>query len=266
MKPRLVAHLDVAAASGLVVRGEELLVIADDELTLHRYDRAGRPLGTIALFGDAPLPEEHRARKKAKPDLEALALLPDGSLLALGSGSKPNRDRGAWLAGSAPREIDLSQLYGRLRGRWPALNVEGAVVRGDSLLLAHRDNAAGNSALIVLDLRAVLTGLATRRVGGDAVHDAVALRLDARLAPTDLALRDGEVWFAAAAEDTGDPYEDGKRLGSAIGRLRADLTLASIEPIQGDWKIEGLAATEDGWLMVADADDRASPAPLLTAP
>src|SRR5690349_13989277 len=91
-----IAELDVSAASGLVAIAERLYVVADDEHFLATYDFAGRPLGRLALWPDA-LPDEHAERKRLKSDLEALTQLPDGRLLALGSGSTPRRRRGALI-------------------------------------------------------------------------------------------------------------------------------------------------------------------------
>ena len=87
----------MSAASGLVRSGAQLFVVADDELHLGVFeDTLGgggvlTPGRVVRLFeGDLPNPKG--PRKKAKPDLETLALLPPlpgcacGALLALGSG------------------------------------------------------------------------------------------------------------------------------------------------------------------------------------
>jgi len=122
-----IATLDVSAASGLAIVGDRLVVIADDELSLSRYDRGGRPCGRVRLFA-GELPAEPGPRKLAKPDLEALAALPDQRLLALGSGSTKHRDRAAAIDGDAVVEVDLGPLYDALRDRLDRLNVEGAAV------------------------------------------------------------------------------------------------------------------------------------------
>ena len=88
-----------------------------------------------------------RMRAEAKPDLEALSVLPPfagapfGGLLGLGSGSGPGRDRGFYweldavgaLAGE-PAVIDLSPVYDLLREELGDLNIEGAAVRGERFL------------------------------------------------------------------------------------------------------------------------------------
>ena len=91
------AHL--SAASALVRVAERLFVVADDELHLGVFDLGDPAAGRLVRLFEGSLPAEKKARKAAKPDLEALALLPamadfaQGALLALGSGSTPGRTR-----------------------------------------------------------------------------------------------------------------------------------------------------------------------------
>src|SRR5688572_28322358 len=113
----------LSAASGLVRIGPFLYVIADDELHLGVFRLEPSIPGTrVRLFaGELPVAKEER--KALKPDFEALMLIParpefpTGAMLALGSGSRPNRrlgalfqldHRGAVYGGV--RTIDLSPL------------------------------------------------------------------------------------------------------------------------------------------------------------
>lgn len=98
-----VGRLHLSAASGLVCLDSIICVIADDELHLGVFSlTSGKPGHLIRLF-DGVLPQAKAARKRQKPDLEALARLPTfrefphGALLAFGSGSRPNRRRGFCL-------------------------------------------------------------------------------------------------------------------------------------------------------------------------
>jgi hypothetical protein len=111
----------LSAASGLVRSGGELYVVADDELHLGRFEPEGGAPGSLMRLLDGKLPERPAARKRRKADLEILMRLPalpgfaHGALLALGSGSRPPRERGALVqldedgrargmaAGSMPR-------------------------------------------------------------------------------------------------------------------------------------------------------------------
>lgn len=68
-------------------------------------------------------------------------------MLALGSGSKRRRETGVLLALSAhgaptgaPRTVDLAPLYAPLHARFADLNIEGAFLLGNELLLLQRGN------------------------------------------------------------------------------------------------------------------------------
>jgi hypothetical protein len=266
----LLATLEVAAASGCVVRGDEIFVIGDDDCELHRYDLAGRPRGRSRLFADE-LPVDAGARKAAKPDLEALALLPDGTLLALGSGSTERRRRAAHVDGAVARTVDLSPLYRVLGERFAQLNIEGACVVDDALVLGQRGNGRSReTALIRLALTDVMHDLARGLLGPHAVRDIQPLTLGALegvpLALTDLCRgADGRLWLSAAAEATDDPYLDGPTTGSVIAALHGD-QVTRLWRLAPTAKIEGLAQADDGsFRLVADADDPAARAPLFRA-
>jgi hypothetical protein len=272
----------VSAASGIVALGSELAIVVDDEAELALFPRDGGP-GRMVSLGFEPLPADHGARKKAKPDLEALCLVPahegapHGALLALGSGSAPPRRRAVrWPLDAQgrlwgdPFHADLGPLYDALA--LVELNVEGAAVTDDALLLAQRGNGAGAvNAVITLDLHGVL-----ERLGADLPFDAdLVERLEEHYLPevggvtatfTDLAeLPDGRILYSACGEDTDDPRVDGEFTGAIIGIL-GEPDPRVLDP---SVKVEGLwPDVRDGrleLLLVADADDRAVPAPLLRA-
>ena len=285
--PLLAGGAHLSAASGLVQVGQRLYVVADDELALGRFDRHGDAPGTLITLFDGTLPTTHGARKAAKPDLEALAVLPArpeqpfGALLALGSGSRSNRQRAALLAlnehgeiDEPPRSVDLTPLYEPLRAVFDDLNIEGAFVAGHALCLLQRGNArAGVNACIRFELEAFTAWLQGRA-------PAPAARAVTRFELGDIdgvplgfsdgtALPDGGWLFSAAAEDMLDPYLDGRCAGSVVGVVDAAGRLRRIERLRGTHKVEGICASAEGLalklLMVTDADDRQSPALLLSA-
>ena len=136
-------QLQVAAASALVCAGDLLYLLADDELLLQRYDLNGVFIDQQPLLAGS-LPSAAKARKRLKPDFEMLCQLPDGSLLALGSGSTAARRRAVlWQAG-VTRVLDLTALYLALESQLQDLNLEGAVVQGEHLWLAQRGNSVGS--------------------------------------------------------------------------------------------------------------------------
>ena len=100
------APVRLSAASGLVRRGEQHYVVADDEHHLALFPADG-PGCWLRLFA-GELPDPAAQRKAAKPDLETLLELPPtlrhphGALLALGSGSRHRADRAGFAGQPVP--------------------------------------------------------------------------------------------------------------------------------------------------------------------
>jgi hypothetical protein len=262
--------------------------VADDELHLGVFPAAGNAPGHLLRLFDGALPSDKSVRKKEKPDLEAITPLPafgryaHGALLALGSGSRKNRSRGALLAldpsgaiAGAPKVIDASPLLEDLDHRFPALNIEGAVVIGSEFRLLQRANRKHAQNLIIrYPLGTVLAMLAS----GDVIGAVTPTAIDAidlgevdgvPLGFTDGAsLPDGSMVFTAVAENTEDTYNDGACLGAAIGVAARDGTLRFLERCDECHKIEGVAARPDNnvirLFLVTDADDPVIPAGLFT--
>lgn len=254
--------LTLSAASGIALRDGVVYVMGDDRGALDRFLLAdGTPLAPIALIpggADAVL------AKPDKPDLEALVDLGDGSLLALGSGSRANRERGFRIGADGVQEIDLSPLYARLRQELPNLNIEGAARVGFELVLAHRGVGKSDASCLV---RLDASKLLARRPSSWTAAGLIEIRpvslgdIDGvALAFTDLATdADGTLHYLAAAEDTDDPYLDGACRGSVIGRLTKGSALPTAR-LRPDVKAEGLAflgrsVRENTWAVVTDADD-----------
>lgn len=279
--PRGQQHL--SAASGLVRAGEWLYLVADDEHHLGLLPAGAAVLPQAPrvqlhriLPGD--LPTEPRERKKRKPDLEALALLPTspahpgGALLALGSGSKPNRQRGLVIAldatgrpdGGAAQVLDLSALYAPLRAQFADLNIEGAFVANEALHLLQRGNKGdARNACISYPLAPLLAWLAGTGAPPPAPLRTTLFDLGmvggVPLGFTDGAAlpgNDGGWIFSAVAENTDDSYADGECVASAIGWIGADGVLQRMATLEGAPKVEGIALDGDRrLLMVTDADD-----------
>jgi len=266
----LLGHLRLSAASALVLHRDSLWTVADDCFDLHRYDLGGRWLGQWPLLPGV-LPDDPAERKARKADFEAMALLPDGSLLVLGSGSTEGRLRGALFdPHERVRAIDAGDLYRALGAQLQELNIEGAVVQGEHLLLAQRGNGkGGENALVVLALRQALADLAQGRLGAEALLAIRPIRLGeldgVPLGLTDLALgRGGRLLFSAAAEAGGSSYLDGACTGSLVGWLDQAGQPQGLRRLEPRVKIEGLCALgDDSLLLVADADDPAVRAPLF---
>ncbi|CAM8664565.1 hypothetical protein MCEMSEM18_01300 [Comamonadaceae bacterium] len=282
--PRGVAHL--SAASGLVRVGERLYVVADDEVHLGVFDSSAMHApGALLRLLEGDLPHDKGARKKAKPDLETLAQLPPlpghahGALLALGSGSKPKRETAVLLPLDAQDNpagevgtVDLAPLYAPLRERFADLNIEGAFLLGNELLLLQRGNK-GNalSACIRYEWNHIAPWLAGLQSQPPAPHDVQTMDLGevdgVPLSLTDGTPLHGGAWaFCAVAESTDDSYHDGACVGSAIGIVTPDGQV-KLQLLAGAPKVEGIAAqaADGGWqiTLVTDPDEPRSPAQML---
>jgi hypothetical protein len=291
--PRGQPHL--SAASGLVCAFGRAYVVADDEHHLGVFDDARSP-GHLHRLIEGDLPADAAERKARKADLETLAFVPAGALgptepgaalCMFGSGSAPGRDRGLWqpldagggLAGGA-RALDLAPLYGLLRGRLGALNVEGAlVVPGEGLWLFSRGGSGARGANAVVryrwrDVRPWLLGRAAGELAPVALQvldlgsvDGVGYGFtDAAALPDALG---GGCLFTAVAEDSADSVADGTCVGSAVGRLGPGGDLRWMRPLRGAPKVEGLAlhlgANGLKLCLATDADNPAVPSQLLLA-
>lgn len=278
----------ISAASGLVCVGDYLYVVADDEHHLAMFSRSHTSSGTLLAVFEGQLPLEAKARKKHKPDLETLVRVPDcaefphGALLALGSGSKKQRDiavlvplnaKGA-VAG-ATRQYDFSAVYELLRETIDKLNIEGAFFDGDDFCLLQRGNSKnGFNAIIMFDWRELFADFRAGSIGAISPRSISPVDLGdingVALCFTDgVALPNGDVLFSAVAEATDDNYLDGACVGAAIGICRRNGEVLTLQPIGAQYKVEGIDAVVTGntieLLMVTDADDIAIPAALLKA-
>jgi hypothetical protein len=269
----LIDTLPVSAASALVEVHETLWAIADDETMLIGTDASPAWTERIVLVPDV-LPSEAKERKRRKPDFESIAVLPDDSLFVLGSGSTSSRRRGVVvdIDVRVPRIVDLTPLYLALEVELPELNIEGAVVHGESLWLAQRGNGASyGNALVRLDLGRALASISKGELAESALVRIVPVVLPmiegVPFGFTDLASDGHDLYFSAAAEDSASTYLDGACLGSILGRLNDDGSLAATRSLPGRAKIEGLTLSRSHAgtiraLLVADPDDPNVNAPL----
>jgi hypothetical protein len=275
----------ISAASGLVAVGRWLYVIADDELHLGAFAAAGNRPGSLIRLLPGTLPGGRKKRKARKADFEVLVLLPrfagfpHGALLAMGSGSRPNRRLGAVvpldqtgaISGGA-QAIDLSGLYRALGDKLGEVNVEGAVVLGTQLYLLNRGHPQrGGSALVRVSLRALQRDIARSGAVGAlrcrVRHFELGEKDGVPLGFTDgAALPDGRLVFCAVAERADDSYQDGPCAAAAIGVIGDDGKLQWVRRLSRPYKVEGVAIRRDGrLLLVTDADDARVPAGLYGA-
>lgn len=274
--PRGQAHL--SAASGLVRVGLCCYVVADDEHHLGVFgpDDAA-PVSLLRLF-DGELPVGAKGRKKRKPDIETLLCLPasarwpQGALLGLGSGSRPNRRRGVVVplaadgrVDGAPQGLDLAALYAPLAEAFAKVNIEGGWFGGGECRLLQRGNDGGGvNAMVAYDAAAFVgwvSGPGTQPPRPRSItRYALGAVAGVPLGFTDGAPLPGGAWmFSAVAEATEDSYLDGACVGSVIGFVGADGVLGRTHVLDGAPKVEGLAggvaAGRLHLMAVTDADD-----------
>jgi hypothetical protein len=294
----------VRAASGVAWVGELLGVVQDDA----NFIALVEPESGAAI--DIPLPvgpngqrlfEAARGTKGLKLDLEACfayrfssahsgtARFDEGALhfVGLGSGSKRARERIVVLDFDDSdryvqqlRVLDASAFYTQLRAlaefSGSELNMEGAVLRGQTLLLFQRGNGAALpdlpavNAVGELDWPLFRNYLASQcapshvpPLGRVTQYDLGSIAgvpytfTDAALAPN------GSVLFLSSAEDSTDSVTDGTVHGTRIGELTPDGS-ARVTPLLDErggplrLKAEGLVLDRKdptrAWVVV-DMDD-----------
>ena len=163
----------------------------------------------------------------------------------------------------------LEPLYASLDRRFDEVNIEGALICDDDLMLLQRGNKGGPNATIRYawrDIEPWLLGDADppepRRVREYDLGQVDGIPFgftDATLLP------DGSGWlFSAVAEDTDNAFDDGACLGTAIGIVGSDGALQPMRELTPRRKVEGLEARLiQGKVtvgMVTDADDPEQPA------
>jgi len=276
------AHVRAASA---VRRSAQRLVIVQDDVNVLVLEHEGAKTEAVLLpAGEGGLRsfDERRGNKHAKMDLEACAVLPDGRLVAFGSGSTHARERLVVFGPDAVvRTVDGSDLYASFRAETrfagSELNIEGALVVGDALRLFQRGNGARARGLepvnATLDLQVdafsdwLDTGSALPASSNIVQYD-LGLAGDVPFTFTDAALMaEGRVAFLACAEASPDTYHDGVVLGSCFGIIDGrEVRLGPIVNPDGSpaaLKLEGIErrpGSELSFDVVADMDRPDEPA------
>ncbi len=284
----LPAH--VRAASSIRLQGNRLVILQDDVNALAVLDPATGSTYPILLPAGpegARVFDDERGNKKLKLDLEACIVLPDGRLVAFGSGSSPQREKIVMVApgkGAMAQQWSGEDLYAGLRvhsgARGARLNIEGAVVQGGWLRLLQR----GNGKRGFEPWNAILDVALDRFLGWlDGRHPFPPVRriFEVHLGDldgvpfgfTDAAVTDdGRVAFLACAEDTEDALIDGPVMGCRFGWLDAENQVVVMTPVvESDGqptrlKLEGIEVRTGGGTVfdvVADMDRGDVPAQIV---
>lgn len=267
------------AASGLVKIGSIFYVIADDDFSIGIVEE-NKEVALVPLI-QGVLPKDHKERKKLKPDWEALTLLRENDqatgLLAVPSGSKPNRQTGSFMSldmGLAGVAVDFSQVYSSLQTAFPHLNIEGACLTKKYFQLFQRGNGPdGKNAVINLDLEGVLQDIRdTQVLGAERILNFKEYSLG-EIAGIPLSFTDAcfvnsdETWFLAVAEAGASTYDDGAFAGAILGVIDSSGLVKETFDLNAATKPEGLnveIGAENNRIIhvVTDADSSEIPAVL----
>lgn len=274
----------ISSASGLVIVADWFYIVADDEnhlIALRSTDVESGMLRMLPLL-EARLPDEQSERKRQKKDLEALFHVPGDErrpslLIAWGSGSRPQRDF-AYVVGldadggvtGAARAVRLTRLHDALRSRVGALNIEAGLAQGDGLLVFSRANVeAPLNGCFRFDLQQVIDFLLADEDSTDVPRfDFTQLDLgrmrDIPMGITDATpLKEGGWLLSAVAENTSNAYDDGRCYGAALVACDRDGNVTWTEPLDGAFKVEGIAFDARGALwLTTDADAPGVPSDL----
>lgn len=271
----------VTAASGIVVKGGTIFLVADDELAIFSL-KAGGKVSAHALTARS-LPADAKARKAEKADFESLLSLsekewpPHGALVAWPSASKKTRVKAYVVpfnrrgAPGKAIEHDVTALRERMKAETKGLNVEGLFVRDGVVQFAQRGNSKkGRNGFFEMPLESWLAGMKTGEwMGGVLQFRAIEMGElgGVKLALTDAVSTEAGVFGLAAAEATDSAYDDGSVVGSVLVKI-VDGKARTIGVFPPALKLEGLAVEKieaDGsmrLLLVDDADDPAKPSTL----
>ena len=255
----LPAH--VRAASALRRFANRLVIVQDDVDALAVRDSSGAvsPVLLPAHGSGRRVFDDTVGNKSEKMDLEACVVLPDGRLVAFGSGSTPVREQFVvWNGRDAPVKRSASDFYAQLRSvvtrSEMRLNVEGVVASDGRLMLFHRGNdvrpADGTSAngIAELELKEFVNWLDGRdrlpRIGR-VTHADLGDVEGVPFTFTDaVAVDAGRVVVLACAEDSTGAITDGAVLGCRVGVLgNGMLRTADVYEATGErtlLKLEGI--------------------------
>jgi len=253
----------VRAGSALRRVGARLLAVQDDAFSAVWIDPATRKLEPLVLRGPGSA-----LGKNDKPDFEA-ALVHDGRIWILGSGSRPNRC-GIARVDPASREVALMNalpLYGAIaRELGQPANIEGAVPLADRLRLFQRGPGRSPKASYTIDVPLEVLSGAAPKILSVTNYD-LGVVGGVFLAFTDAVALGRHIAYLAVAEDTPDGIADGAIHGAGVGILRDGGAhwdvLTEADGSVSKRKVEGIAldAAGGGWLLT-DPDDAKAPAEL----
>lgn len=250
---KIITTSAVSSGSGLAARDGFLYIIGDDVEYLAKISIDDQSASKIDLYPEA---QQGRISKPEKHDLEAATwgvIGTDTFLIAFGSGGiSPTRDTLFAINPDRPEmhfKRSLHQLYRSISlkaGLQPsALNIEGATIAGDQLILLNR----GKNLFIMLSWRqfaAYITDSQETRLPSFRVISISLPVIDNF--PVGFSgvctLNGQQLLFTASLEETTDFIQDGAVKGSYIGVLDIRSDSAVITAMTGLKNADGQPVTD----------------------
>jgi hypothetical protein len=276
----------VRAASAVRRFRNRLVVVQDDVNALAVVEGGGAVRAVLLPSHESGTRvfDDLLGNKHLKLDLEACVILPGGRLVAFGSGSTPAREQlVVWSGNEPPRVVEARTFYSGVREAvthgGARLNVEGAVVSGERLLVFHRANDPGDAVATPFNAIASFDASEFARwldYRGPEPRATAVMTVDldgVRGVPfgfTDaVALDDERIVVLACAEDSASALTDGAVLGCRVGLLDdAGLVMADVHDAAGNptlLKLEGIerrAGSSTDFDVAVDVDRASAPAML----
>ncbi len=245
----------ITAASGLVHSNNTLYVVSDDERGIISLQLDLTEKAAYHAIGGKRLPEDPAKRKKEKPDFECLALF-SNSLLLIPSGSTSSRDQGALvnLDDFKIKPLSFKKSYQYLSKHIPDLNIEGAVINGDHIILFQRGNGP-NKFNAIIDLK--LEDLIRDNLDQSTITPVdLGSHNNINLGFTDATIHKDRIYFLSVGEASESTYHDGQFEGAYLGIMGFDGVIQKLNPLLIDFKPEGLTIVDDYLYIVTDSDNR----------
>lgn len=276
---KLLLLSDYPSGSAINYYNEHLYIVGDDANQLLILDSNYTSVSSIPLFHY----EEKRIPKAKKTDLETSVILSnDGqtNLLAIGSAATKEREMLILLplgtTDNIPRYIPYTSFIQRLQ-QLPEINIEGATIAGDHLILSNRGNASHPVNQLIITTPDFWQHQQDAPVSIATLDIPFTLPGFAGVSELCYVEQQDILLLTLSSEATANAYDDGvigdsyiawvnncsQQLHAGTISLNGIVNLSDVDPAFKGEKIEGIslaAVKEDGWYLhlVADDDQGAS--------
>ena len=209
--------IGIGSASGLFFQDHFLYLIGDNSGFLYEYNVTDTSLNKYPLLQNP----SQKIPKKDKPDFESLTHFQD-TLYIFGSGATAQRNamvefdlktRKKTMTNNLVDLYAVMKSFGNIKSE--DFNLEGAIYDGENWYFFNRGNSSTNKN-VIYTLHAKKLNEEFSLLSNDYKLPKIK---GVRTSFTDAVLIDGKIYFLATAKNTASTYEDGKNLGTVIGRI-----------------------------------------------